>query len=60
MVLNQRQRLTAASDWEPYLAKHMICHGPHSTIVLAHLSGAFGAATLAADLGLGTLAAGPE
>ena len=23
MVLNQRQRLTAASDWEPYLAKHI-------------------------------------
>ena len=23
MVLNQRQRLTAASDWEPYQAKHV-------------------------------------
>ena len=23
MVLNQRQRLTAASDWEPYQAKHI-------------------------------------
>ena len=23
MVLNQKQRLTAASDWEPYQAKHI-------------------------------------
>ena len=23
MVLNQRQRLTSASDWEPYQAKHI-------------------------------------
>jgi hypothetical protein len=23
MVLNQRQRLTTASDWEPYQAKHI-------------------------------------
>ena len=23
MVLNQRQQLTAASDWEPYQAKHI-------------------------------------
>ena len=23
MILNQRQRLTAASDWEPYQAKHI-------------------------------------
>ena len=38
--------------------------GPHSTIVfvrlLNRLCGLFRAATLAADLGLGTLAMGPE
>ena len=38
--------------------------GPHSTIVLVHilacLGGLFRAAILAADLGLGTLATGPE
>ena len=40
MVLNQRQRSTAASDWEPYQAKHIEIQNiesPHLTHTLTKL-----------------------